>query len=67
MMISAGADERGGVAHFQRHFETEHAAVEPQRAIQIRHLEMDVADAGGGVDGGRRNRHLLLQVKSSGY
>jgi len=50
-------------------FETEDAAVEGKGALQVRHLEMNVADADGGVDGRvhevNRDLRLLTMVDRS--
>ena len=46
MMIAAGRDEGRAGAHPLHQFETKHIAIEPERAIEVRHLEMDMPDAG---------------------
>ncbi len=57
MVVAAGRDERraGPVPHHQ--FEAEHAAVEPDRALEVRHFQMHVADVDARVDRTRRCRH----------
>ena len=52
VMITAGGDKRGLGAVALGELETEDAAVEGEGALQIGHLQMNVADADAGVDGG---------------
>jgi hypothetical protein len=52
MMVSTRRDEGGLGAVALGELETEDAAVEGEGALQVGHLEVDVADADGGVDGG---------------
>lgn len=52
MMIAARRDEGRLRAEALHQREAEHAAIERQRTLQIRDLEMDMADAGSGGDGG---------------
>lgn len=49
-MIPAGREERGGVTDAGGHFEAEHVPVKAERAFQVGHLEVDVTDAGQGMD-----------------
>ena len=52
VVIAAGRDEGGaGPAGGQR--ETQHAAIEIERPLQVGDLQMDMADAHPGVDGGQ--------------
>ena len=48
VMIAAGRDERGAVAQPHDQIEPEHALIERERAIDVRDLQMHVADAGAG-------------------
>ena len=50
VMIAAGGEEGGGVAHPDGHLKAEHVVVEAERALQVGHLEMHVADPGLGMD-----------------
>ena len=50
VVVPAGGQERGLVAHLLREVEAEHVAVEVDRAIEVGDLEMDVADVHAGVD-----------------
>src|SRR5436305_7554162 len=50
MVIAAGRNERRAVAHPLHHLEAEHAAVEPQRPIEIGDLEMHMPDPRTGDD-----------------
>ena len=52
MMIAARRNEGRLRAEALHQREAEHAAIERQRTLQIRDLEMDMADAGSGGDGG---------------
>ncbi len=56
MMIAAGGDEGRLLRQALRQLETQHAAIEAERAIEIGHFEMDMADADAGIDrsGGHR-------------
>ena len=52
VVVAAGRDEgRAGPAGGQR--ETQHAAVEIERALQVGDLQVDMADAHPRVDGGQ--------------
>jgi hypothetical protein len=50
MMVSTRGDEGRAGAVALRELEAEHAAVKGQRALQIGHLQMNVADADSGMD-----------------
>ncbi len=52
MVIAPGRNERRARTQALHHFEAEHPAVKPERAIEIGDLEMDMPDAGAGDDGG---------------
>lgn len=54
MMISAGGEERGLSAEALRDGKAKDAVVEGNRAIEVGHFEVNVADAGGRMDGARR-------------
>ena len=49
-MVAPRRDERGLVAVALHDVEAEDVAVERQRAVDIRHLQVDVADVDAGVD-----------------
>ena len=51
VVIAAGRNERRTGTHPLHHLEAEHAAVEPERAIEIGDLEMDMPDPRAGNDG----------------
>lgn len=51
MMITTSGDEGRAGAVALRELKAEHAAVEGERALQIGHLQMNVADANAGMDG----------------
>jgi nitrate/nitrite-specific signal transduction histidine kinase len=51
VVIAAGRYERGARAHPLHHLKAEHATVECKRAIEVGDLEMNVTDAGAGMDG----------------
>jgi hypothetical protein len=51
MMISAGRDEGRLAAIFLHEIKTEHAAIELQCAVDIRYLQMHMADARSRGDG----------------
>ena len=53
VVVAAGGDE-GGAGPAGGQLETEHAAVEIERALQIGDFEMHVADAHALVDGRQR-------------
>jgi len=58
MVVAAGRDEgRAGPAGGQG--ESEHAAVEIQRSLQIGDLQMDMADPHPVVDGGKLRQRLF--------
>ena len=54
VMVAPGRDEGGLAAVALHQLEAEHAAIEGERALEIGHLEMDVADPDAGIDGPRR-------------
>ena len=51
VVIATGRNERGAGTHFLHHLKAEDAAVEPERAIEIGDLEVDMPDPGAGDDG----------------
>jgi phosphoketolase len=51
MMIAAGRNKRRTVTHALHQLETEHPAIERQRAIEIGDLEMHMPDPRTGYDG----------------
>ena len=51
MMVAAGGDECRLLAKSLRQFETEHAAIERQRPIEIGNLQMNVPNANARIDG----------------
>ena len=53
VVVAAGRDEGGLAAVALGQLESEHAAIECQRALQIGHLQMDMADPGAGIDRAR--------------
>src|ERR1051325_8412765 len=50
VVIVAGGDERGAVPVTRDEVESEHAAVEPDGAVEIAHLEVNVSDVRPGGD-----------------
>ena len=50
VVVAAGREEGGLRAVARRQLEAEHAAIEGERALDIGHLEVDVADAGTRID-----------------
>lgn len=50
-MVAAGREEGRTRPHPLGHLEAKHAAIEAERAFQISHLQMHVADTGLGMDG----------------
>ena len=58
MMVAACADERGLGAHALRQLEAEDATIELKCAIEIRHLEVDVANIDPRIDGFYRGHTL---------
>jgi hypothetical protein len=54
VVIAAGGNERRLRAITLGQFETENVAIEAKRALEVGHLQMDVADASAGID---RCRH----------
>src|SRR6185312_11292825 len=59
MVIAAGRNERRPGTHPLHHLESENAAIELQRAIEIGDLEMDMPDSGAGNDGWIFGHELL--------
>ncbi len=51
MMIATGADERGLGAHALHQLEAEDTAIKLERAIKVRHLEVDVTNIDPRIDG----------------
>ena len=65
MVVAAGGDEGRFIAQPLLQLEAEHAAVEVERAVDVRHFEVDVADVDAGVDrrgGAGRDRLLDTRV-----
>jgi hypothetical protein len=69
VVVTAGRDERGLVAEPAGELEAERALVERECAVEVRDLEVDVADVGSGVErrgveleGLRSGRHVVLRV-----
>ena len=50
VVVAAGGEERGLVAQALRHVEAEHVSVERERTVDVRDLQVDVADVDAGVD-----------------
>jgi hypothetical protein len=50
MVVAAGRDERRLVAESLRHVEAEDVAVEAERAVDVRDLQVDVPDVYSGID-----------------
>ena len=50
VVVAAGAQEGGLVAVARRLLEAEHVAPEPERAVEIGDLEVDVADVDARMD-----------------
>ena len=50
VVVAAGRDEGGLVADPLLQLEAEHAAVELERAVEVGHFEVDVADVDAGID-----------------
>jgi hypothetical protein len=53
VVVAAGGEEGGGVAHAQGDVEAEDAVVEGEGAVEVSDAEVDVTHAGLGMDGGR--------------
>jgi hypothetical protein len=54
VVVVTGGQERGrdaGRTAVGGHAEPERVAIEAERAVEVRHLQVDVADADGGMDG----------------
>jgi hypothetical protein len=56
MMVVAGGQEHGVRAVARRDLETQHVAIERHRAIEVADGQMDMADAGAGIDAQRSGR-----------
>ena len=56
MVVIAGSDERRLAAPPLLHFESEYAAVEAERPLQVGHVQVDVPDADGRSNGMSRSR-----------
>ena len=56
MVVAARRDERGLIAVELRHLETEDAAIKIERALQVGHFEVDVANRDARMD-----RTLMLR------
>ena len=52
VVIAAGRYERGTRTQALRQLKPQHAAIKLKRAIEIGHLEMNMANASAGDDGG---------------
>ena len=50
VVVAAGGDERGLVAVAEHQLEAEHALVEGERAVDVAHLEVNVADVNARID-----------------
>ncbi len=50
VVVAAGRDEGGVVADPLLELEAEDAAVEVERAVEVGHFEVDVADVDAGID-----------------
>jgi hypothetical protein len=63
VVVSPGGDESGLVAVPLHLVEAQNVAVETERAVDVRHLEVDVPDVDARVDGALR----LGRVVSDGF
>src|ERR1700712_1388708 len=61
VVIAAGRNERRGRAHLLHHLEAEHAAIKPQRPIEIGDLEVHMPDPRTG-NNGRVLGHGVLRL-----
>jgi hypothetical protein len=52
VVVAAGRDERGLVAETRLLLEPENVAPEPERAVEIRDLQVDVPDVDARIDAG---------------
>ncbi len=66
MVVATGRDEGRLITETGLQLEAEHTAVEAERAVEIRHLEMDVTDLDTGVDWrahtSERSVHIVTQA-----
>jgi len=53
VVVAAGREERRLVAHALHLVEAEDVAVEAERAVDVRHLQVDVPDVDSGIDAHR--------------
>jgi hypothetical protein len=60
VVVAAGGEERGLVSHALHEVEAEHVPVEPDRAVEVRDLQMDVADVDAWID---RGCHALNRTR----
>ena len=51
VVIAASAEEYCRLPHALGHFETEHAGVKRHGTLEVRNLQVNVADLGAGIDG----------------
>ena len=64
VVVVAGGDERGLIAHPLLQLEAEHADVEAERTLDVGHLQANVADVDAGIDRGHLPtiaRHVPLR------
>ena len=54
VVVAARGEKRGLVAHALHEVEAEHVAIEADRAVEVRDLQMDVSDVDAGIDRGHR-------------
>ena len=59
VVVTARGDECRAVAHALSYFKAEHAAVELEGTLEVSHLQVDMADADLGVDGGGEWRRCV--------
>ena len=57
VVVAARRDERRLVAHPLLHLEAEHARLEAERALDVRHFQVDVADVDARIDRSHRARY----------
>src|SRR5207249_9528829 len=62
MMMPIRRKKRRLPPHPLRHFKPEHIPIKPKRPLQVRHLQMHMPDAGGGVDGCVNHRLFLKKL-----
>jgi hypothetical protein len=56
VVLIAGGEKRSPIAHASLHREAEDVAVEGDRPIEVRHLQVNVADVHPGIQGRRRGQ-----------